>query len=101
MQLDKTGPAGIGGQNSLQRQQQLLQTLQQDRKERQQQRQAKQQQQRELDAQCSQLRNRLKNYEEVDYVFRRDDKGDRRRLSSDQNQREIRSLQQALARRCR
>ena len=49
---------------------------------------------------CNRLKNEILNYEEVDYLFTRDETGKKKRLSSQQKKQETQSLKKLYADKC-
>ncbi len=93
--------SGIGASNHQRRSQQdLLRDMQASRHKREQKaaEDARAREQRERE--CTVLRNRLRTYEEVDYVFYRDDSGKKKRLSSDYKKKEEQKLREQIAQNC-
>ena len=51
-------------------------------------------------AKCNRLKNKVLNYEDVDYLFTRDETGKKKRLSSQQKKQETQSLKKLYADKC-
>ena len=49
---------------------------------------------------CNRLKNEILNYEDVDYVFTRDENGKKKRLSSQQKRKQIQSMKRIYADKC-
>ena len=55
---------------------------------------------KKLSEKCNRLKNEILNYEDVDYLFTRDETGKKKRLSSHQKKQEIQSLKKIYANKC-
>lgn len=99
--IKATKPSGIGASNSqLRRQKELLLQYQNERD-------VKNKQQRKTDKRnnkiaqyCKRLKNRIRNYDDVDYLYTRNDDGKKNRLSGTEKRKEIQLLKKEYANRC-
>lgn len=94
-------PSGIGiSDQQVQRQKELLNTFQEKRETQQKQAKKDKKKKAAIDNYCKKLRNRLRNYEEVDYLFTRDGTGTRQDLNDQQKKDEEQKLRALIAERC-
>jgi uncharacterized protein HemX len=93
--------SGIGASNHQRRSQQdLLRDMQASRQQREQKAAENARAREQRERECTALRNRLRTYEEVDYVFYRDDSGKKKRLSRDYKKKEEQKLREQIAQNC-
>ncbi len=101
LEIRTPGSSGIGTSNRQQRsQQELLKDLEYSRRQREQEAARSAQQRQQQEQRCVQLRNRLRTYEDVDYVFYRDESGNKKRLSSDHKKQEEQKLRKQIEENC-
>ena len=94
-------PAGIGISNrQLQKQKELLDDFQEKRETQQQQALQQKKRQAITDKNCTTLKNRLRTYQEVDYLYTRDDAGEKQHLSNQQKNKEEQKLRTLIDERC-
>ena len=94
-------PAGIGSSNKqIKRQKALLNDFQEKREREQEQASQAKKQRVASERNCSELKNRLKDYQEADYLYDRDGSGERQNLSDERKQHEEQRLRDQIAERC-
>ena len=94
-------PSGVGtSNNQLKRQKELLLDYQNQRLDRQKKQRANNARDTKIANKCKQLRNIILNYEEVDYLFTRDNNGKKNRLSSSEKKKQTANLQKEYDGRC-
>ncbi len=94
-------PSGIGTTEAQREsQKKVLKQLQKSRQLRTKEKDQNSKQKAKIEKYCSRLQNRLKNYDEVDYVFIRDASGKKKRLTSQQKKDEETKIRNLIAERC-
>ena len=103
IQLDIKAPkaAGIGtSHEQIKRQQEMLDNFQRKRETQQKQDLRARKQQAKQERNCQRLSDRLRNYQEADYLYARDAAGERQHLTDVQKKTEIDRLRATIDERC-
>lgn len=94
-------PSGIGiSQDRLKRQKELLNSYQNSRAEKQKQQQKINKRNDKISKRCKSLKNDILNYEDVDYLFTRNEDGKKKRLSRAQKKAETAKLKELYNEKC-
>ncbi len=94
-------PTGIGTSNSqLRRQKELLLQYQNDREAKQKYQQKVNKRNAKIASQCKRLKNLITDYEEVDFLYTRNNKGKRNNLSNARKKQEIEKLKKEYNEKC-
>lgn len=92
---------GLGlSQEQMDRQKNLTEDLAKKRLEQQKLKKQKRQQREALEKNCIRLKNRLRNYQDADYLFTRDDEGKKKRMKHSDKKQEIQQLKDQIAEKC-
>ena len=101
IEIRKPRSAGIGTPRHQGRtQQQVLKELEHSRRKREQQAAHNARQRAQRDQECQRLKNRLRDYEDVDYLVYRDNNGQKKRFSSEQKKHREQKLRDQIANNC-
>jgi len=94
-------PSGIGiSKQQTQRRKELLEKFDEKNKKNKQQALNKQRKRDSIDKYCTDLKNRLRDYKDVDFLFSRDKAGERFNLSDKQKLQEENKLRSQIAKNC-
>ena len=94
-------PSGIGiSKKQTQRTKELLEQFQEKNNSNKKQALKSKKRRDSLDRYCTQLKNRLRNYQEVDYLFTRSKSGEKRDLSDKKKRQEEEKLRAEIAEKC-
>ena len=101
IKINSVKPSGVGTSNNrLKRQKELLLKYQNERSHKQKNQAINDKRDADIAKKCQHLKNIIINYEEVDYLFTRDSKGKKRRVSSSQKKKDTAVLQKEYDDKC-